>query len=336
MNLKILIDGVVRQTTVLIAQLATAGGVRAPLSHVANQVFVDLSRELEAQGVSRKVSADMFGMALRTYLRRVQWLSEDTAERDQSLWEAVLEYLGQGGLLARGRIFERFADHDPDLVRGVLHDLTESGLAFASGKGDSRVYRATTEAERVQMRAAGGDGGFDELVWTLVYREGPLARARLIAASGNDAARVDQALTRLLARGHVVCEGDRDRGSYSASALEIRLGSEIGWEAAVLDHYQALVKTICQRLLGGSASAEGRVGGSTFTFDVWPGHPLADEVYACLQRFREAHVDLYERVEAYNAEHGLPEQLDRVLVYGGQCLLDHPPTGDEMAEEVSK
>ena len=46
MNVKILIDSIVRQTTVLIAQLATSGGVRAPLAHVANQVFLDLSREL--------------------------------------------------------------------------------------------------------------------------------------------------------------------------------------------------------------------------------------------------------------------------------------------------
>ena len=71
MNAQILIDSIVRQVTVLIAQLATSGGIRAPLSHVANQVFVDLARELEEQGVSRKVSADMFGMALRAYIRDV-------------------------------------------------------------------------------------------------------------------------------------------------------------------------------------------------------------------------------------------------------------------------
>jgi len=47
MNVQLLIDSIVRQTTVLIAQLATAGGVRAPLSHVAGQVFVELSRALE-------------------------------------------------------------------------------------------------------------------------------------------------------------------------------------------------------------------------------------------------------------------------------------------------
>ena len=50
MNLKLLIDGIVRQTTVLIAQLSTASGVRAPLAHVADQVFLSLAREIEAQG----------------------------------------------------------------------------------------------------------------------------------------------------------------------------------------------------------------------------------------------------------------------------------------------
>ena len=47
MNISVLIDSIVRQVTVLIAQLATAGGVRAPVAHIANQVFVQLARELE-------------------------------------------------------------------------------------------------------------------------------------------------------------------------------------------------------------------------------------------------------------------------------------------------
>jgi hypothetical protein len=92
-NVPVLIDAIVRQTTVLIAQLATSGGVRAPLAQVANQVFLELVRELERQGVSRKVSADMFGMGLRTYLRKIQRLSESSTERGRSLWEAVLDYL---------------------------------------------------------------------------------------------------------------------------------------------------------------------------------------------------------------------------------------------------
>jgi hypothetical protein len=107
-NVKILIDSIVRQTTVLIAQLATTGGIRAPLAHIANQVFLELSRELDAQGVSRKVSADMFGMALRTYLRKIQWLTESSTERGRTLWEAVLDYLSQGEVRSRAQVLKRF------------------------------------------------------------------------------------------------------------------------------------------------------------------------------------------------------------------------------------
>ena len=67
MNVKLLIDALVRHTMTLIAQLATASGGRTPLAHVANQVFIELVAELERRGVRSRVIADMFGLALRSY-----------------------------------------------------------------------------------------------------------------------------------------------------------------------------------------------------------------------------------------------------------------------------
>src|SRR5690554_6207663 len=133
MHARLLIDAIVRQTTVLIAQLATSGGVRAPLAHIANQVFLDLAAELDAQGVSRKVSADMFGMALRTYLRKIQRLNESSTDRGRSLWEAVLQFVSEKPVVTRLQVLERFYRDDEALVRGVLHDLVETGLVFCSG-----------------------------------------------------------------------------------------------------------------------------------------------------------------------------------------------------------
>ena len=66
-NVNLLIDSIVAQATVLIAQLATATGTRAPLAHTANQVFLDLFRELKGQGLGNKVIADVSGLAIRTY-----------------------------------------------------------------------------------------------------------------------------------------------------------------------------------------------------------------------------------------------------------------------------
>src|SRR5688572_18551114 len=99
MNVQLLIDAIARQTTVLIAQLATSGGVRAPLAHVADEVFSNLSKELEAQGISRKVGADMFGMALRAYQKKIQRLRESSTIRGQSLWSAVLAYVDSAAVV---------------------------------------------------------------------------------------------------------------------------------------------------------------------------------------------------------------------------------------------
>src|SRR5262245_28105850 len=104
MHASLLIERVVRQTTVLIAQLSTAAGIRAPLANIADQVFLELSREIEAQGVARKVAADMFGLALRTYQRKVQRLAESATQRNTTLWEAVFQHIRENDGIARARL----------------------------------------------------------------------------------------------------------------------------------------------------------------------------------------------------------------------------------------
>lgn len=122
MNTQVLIDSIVRQVTVLIAQLATSGGLRAPLAHLANQVFVELANELAGQGVSRKVSADMFGMALRAYIRKVRRLSEGRTEPGRTLWQAVLDFVRGENLTARSRVLSRFARDGEIEVSSVFEE----------------------------------------------------------------------------------------------------------------------------------------------------------------------------------------------------------------------
>jgi hypothetical protein len=71
MNSRLLIDAIVRQTTVLIAQLSTAAGIRAPLAHVADEVFVSLAREIEGQDLARGSKAGAAPPALGRFRRRV-------------------------------------------------------------------------------------------------------------------------------------------------------------------------------------------------------------------------------------------------------------------------
>lgn len=179
MNGQLLIDAVVQQVTVLIAQLATSGGVRAPVAHIANQVFVQLARELESQGVSRKVSADMFGMALRAYQRKLRRLSEATTDPGSTLWRAALEHVRSAPLVTRAQLLDRFSRDDERQLLSVLADLIESGLVFRSGSGSRAVYRAASDAEMGELTRLSSREGLDEWLWVLVYREGPLSQASL-------------------------------------------------------------------------------------------------------------------------------------------------------------
>src|SRR5690242_10115789 len=173
MNPRILIDGVVRQTTVLIAQLATSGGLRAPLAHVAGQVFLELAKELEAQGVAKKVTADMFGMALRTYQRRTQRLARSATDRGRSLWEAMFEYIQQREFVTRAEILRRFERDDAATVRGVLRDFVESGAVLSTGSGNATAYRATTPEEALRLQGRQSQLSLEALVWSVVFREQP-------------------------------------------------------------------------------------------------------------------------------------------------------------------
>ena len=321
MNIQYLIDGIVRQTTVLLAQLATAGGIRAPLAHIAEQVFVELAAELESQGVSRKVSADMFGLALRTYQRRTQRLRESATERGRSLWEALYEFLSGQAVVTREQILHRFRHDDAALVRGVLHDLTTTGLVFASGSGSNTAYRAVTTDELGTLQEFSAAAGLDALLWSKIYSEGPLPREALLtpAVRPED---LDSALTRLTTQGRV--EAVRSEGvlRYRSRELFIPLDAEAGWEGAVLDHFRALVRTIGARLQleAGSPEAE-RVGGSTYTLEIWPGHPLEAEVLTSLQRFRTAQSELRNRVDTYNQSVAKPNERVRVFSYAGQSMI---------------
>jgi hypothetical protein len=325
-NIQVLIDSIVRQTTILIAQLATAGGARAPLAHVANQVFLDLVRELDEQGVSRKVGADMFGLALRSYQRKIQRLTESDTDRGRSLWEAVLAHLEERKIATRNEIFARFHRDDDQLVRSVLHDLTESGLIFASGSGDGTVYRVATKEDLSHVRASEtNDSGaaLDAMLWAVIYREGPLTRDEIVRDIPVAADVLDLALGRLRDADRVTCD---DAGAYRCHEFLVPYGAPSGWEAAVFDHFQSVVRTICCRLrLDQTPRLRDVVGGSTYTFVVWDGHPLDEEAQRCLARNREYADDLRARIDGHNTEHGIPAKHRKVIAYAGQCLVDEEP-----------
>ncbi len=323
MNVNALIDAIVHQTTVLVAHLATASGVRAPLAHVANQVFYDLSHALRDQGVGGKVIADMFGMALRTYQSRLQRLSESLTDRGRTLWEAVLTYVQGEGTARRADVLHRFRYDDDATVRGVLNDLVESGLVFKSGRGDATVYRAA-EPEDARSAADPADGDA-ALALVAINRLGRPTRAAIGEATRLDEASLEAALAHLAADGRAQVEVVDGVARWRCDQCVISYGTDVGWGAAIFDHYQAMVTALCTKLRSGATQARhgDAVGGSTYGFDVWDEHPEEMAVLSLLRTVRDEASALRARVDAHNAAHPAPPGGSRrVMFYVGQTILE--------------
>jgi hypothetical protein len=317
MDAKLLIDSILRETVVLIAQLATTSGIRAPLAHMADEVFLELSSELEAQGVSRKVVADMFGLALRGYQKRVQRLRELDGVPGQTLWQAVLEMLKNEGPLSRRELFHRFRKDDPAALGAVLTDLTSSGLAYRTGSGEGALYGISREEDRLRLAREGTLDTAAALLWLEIARRSGATADELGELLPIAEQIRHEALRQLVRDGRASL---RD-GRYCADTALIPVGAEAGWEAAVFDHYRSVCAAIAAKLRLGSTRSAGAdvVGGATLTFDLTPGHALSEEVRSLLARTRESVNALWERVEQHNREHPITDEPKRrVTFYFGQ------------------
>ncbi len=317
---KILIDSIMRQTTVMIAQLSATAGIRAPLAHLADEVFLNLSRELEGQGLSRKVVADMFGMALRGYQRRVQRLRESATEAGKTLWQAVLEHLQQEGRTTRRALLERFRHDDPAAVGAVLNDLLNSGLAYKTGSGSAVLYGVTPEEDRQALAREGKLETAAALVWLDLCRHPGAPRSDVLSRLALDEDTFESALRKLQQEGRATINGS---GTLVADAMVIPVGAEAGWEAALFDHFQAVCAAVTTKLSHGAtrSSAADTTGGATLTFEISEGHPLADRVQGLLAQVRSDLNDLWHEVEDQNAKQPLPEEhVRRVTFYCGQFV----------------
>ena len=326
MNAQILIDAIVRQTMILIGQLSTADGVRSPLSHVADEVFMGLVRELESQGLGKKVIADMFGLALRSYQQKVHRLSESATKRGLSLWGAIHAFLTGTRSANRAEIMDHFKQDEQQKVRSILNDLVETGLVVRSGRGNQTKYRAATAEELEELgtsRTADSLQTNAALVWVQVYRASPLRKDKLgeLVPLPTDA--IDAAVEQLIKDDRIRLETRADGVYCVTEQCLIPPGQEAGWEAAVVDHHRAVLNALAAKVVSGrhvSAAAD-EVGGTTLAFDLWSGHPFEGEVRQLLATVRQQIWPLWERVAAYNRANR-PDTTYKVTFYCGQYLVE--------------
>jgi hypothetical protein len=269
----------------------------------------------------------MFALALRSYQKKVQRLTESETQRDKTLWEAVLDYLREQGSVPRRRIFERFARDDEQAVAAILNDLVSSGLAYSTGRAGSAVFGLTSAVDRERMADEDQRTTLPAMAWLLIYREGPLEAAALQERLGIGTAELLTMLQELEHEGRVQRDAD---GRYRSSTITIAVGERVGWEAAVLDHFQGVAKAIAAKIrLGPQSELRDVIGGATLSFDVYAGHPLEAEVYDLLRSMRAQVNELWGRLTAHNRAQPIAD-ADKVKVtfYFGQNVERPYEQGD--------
>ena len=349
MDVTFLIDAIVRETTVLTAQLAgqsarraatatatdqsarrtataneTGFGRVATLAHAADQVFSGLTRELRSQGASHKGMAELFGVSLRTFHNRVSRLSESRTEPGHALWEAVYTYIDQHGPLTLPVLVHRFSADGKAGVLGVVKELVESGLVFRTGADARTLFRVARPDEHPRTDASESVERLAAVLWIAVHRFGPVTRAALAERVPVQDRRIDDALVRLQAEGLIEQNPSEGEASYRAREVLIPWGSSAGWEAAVADHYQALVTTVTTklRLWGRRSAANDWVGGSTYSIELTREHPLFEEVVGFLSSTRQRAVSLRRRVEELKRHEPDPSEGSlNVILYVGQTVV---------------
>ena len=315
MSLGLLVDALLRESASLIAAAATHQGARVPLSQASERLFHGLATELSKLNVKRRVGADMFAMAPRAYVRKLRRAEESATDRGRSLWEAVYEYIVAQDGVALSAIGERFHRDDGEVLRGVLNDLRESGLVDVSGRGPAALYRAVTGAE-VGARLSSDPAGTDELLWAVIYREAPVSKLDLQRLGAISPSELERALSRLVAQGRVSEDRSGTEPVYRSSLFTPPRADTHGWEGAIFDHFHAVVKTLYTFLTNPDAAAS---AASTYTFDLWPGHPMASDVEALFTELRARASALRESIDQYNRDNASSRQTERTILYLGLC-----------------
>jgi hypothetical protein len=265
----------------------------------------------------------MFGLALRSYQHKRQRLSESTTSPGKTLWEAVFEYLREHEVATRAEVLRRFTRDDDAIVKSVLQDLVESGLVYKTGTRQGSVYRIAPDDD--VKRIANSPRALEAALWFRIYREGPISRSALLDTAKAEAAEIDAALAELTDSGRVRITSGSPEAKYNCHECAIPIGDEEAWAPNVVNHFQMVTSAICAKLANGKTRAQPdeELGGSSYSFNVWPGHPFEERARQLLSSTRKQVGALWDEIAAHNREQGLDgKAVSRVNFYFGQSVID--------------
>lgn len=155
----------------------------------------------------------------------------------------------------------------------------------------------------------------------------------LADALGVERARIAESCDALVREGRATLEAPGEPGGeprYSVTSCLIPAEDPAGFEAAILDHVQAMTSALCHRLRrrGGPRETveerllDGAIGGSTYTFDLAPDNPAWERVTSLLTKMRAELSALRAEADAFeDARAERPRAKTRFTFYCGQNVL---------------
>jgi len=195
-------------------------------------------------------------------------------------------------------------------------------------------YALTSERERERLLADADHDSLLNFAWLAIYR-GAATEVEVADSLRKSPAQARAIIEELIASGRVERRA-HDR-ALVASTLTIPVGSEQGWEAAVLDHFRAVANAIANKVRQGRSRSDFSdvIGGGTLSFDLEPGHPFEQRVTGLLDRVRKDVNALFAEVSTFNRNHTFDdERRFRVWFYFGQNV-ERPEDADGQVQEGS-
>lgn len=323
MNFGELVERLVPLTAELFATLASKDPLRMRFADIGRKTVRDIYEMLRRDGMSNQAIAASLDMTINGFRARVardRELFEEGPSGQPTLIERVYAFIAENGseltAVNRAAIERAFRGTPDESLRAVLHYLVESGKLSTSGRGTGKQYRL------VPFEQTEGDDYHAAQV--MLFHHGPLSIERL-AESLNEPIERGQAFLKRLSEDDRVVEETDEHGStaYRVGSYHIPLGEPEGFEAALLDHVNAVFQAIGRRVRGtGAYTAPQYTGGTTYAFDVPADDPLAEEIGGFLTEMREKMPAWLERSEAANTAADADVPRRRISIYTGQTMED--------------
>jgi len=274
----------------------------------------------------------MFGMALRSYQKKLRRLTESRSAANRTLWRAVLEHIRREQRVRKADLLARFAHDGEREVGSTLSDLVNSGLVYQTGRGLDALYRVTSDVDLRHLAGSDDPSAVAPVVWSIIYDKPGTTEAEVARSLELDTAVVSKAVQSLIDEGRMRRDGDGPSARLSAEDLLVPVGAAQGWEVAVHDHFRAVANAIASKVRTRTVQsvASDVVGGATLSFDLSEGHPYRAQVHALLAEVRERVNTLWNEVETYNARKPIAEDdRERVFFYFGQYIEEREDAASE-------